>query len=749
MRCLNLKRVFYYIRSKVFYKIFLIFVIIITVPVVCITFLSIRHSTNNIVKQVTLSSIENLKDRKTVIDSEIRKINDLAKNIVSNMEVRKLLNAKEIGYKERVTIANIIDYLKSVVYTNDQIESIYLYDLYSGRIIHDTYYTLDEFKDTGVFKLLFEKNYKIVRRDSPTGDTLSYLWVFNDLISSKQLYVVINIKYNRFFNIDPRLNASGSPGLFIFNDEYSGILLNSKGLETVDRDIMKEIIDLEDNYGILEINQEDYLVCRVRSDAADWNIVYLFPYYEIIQEAHLLVKLIVTSLIIVLALSFVLAYFSSLYLYKPLDRLVRRIESLFDRELDSAEKRNEYSFLDSAFNNMYERNRELLSKYNFALPYLKQYSVYDLLIGKKFDPVKFEKLLDLIGIRFDYSNYINVIIDFENVEFTEGVKEHFDTCFSKYGDTLKYLVSKVDNSRISVIINTEAEEDTIVRIMGEIKEQLNNNGIELTVFVGAAYRNIESVYIYFHELLRSIEVKFFEGKNTIITSNISRSLTGRFIYDKALEEQIITRIKLADCHGSLDLLDKLINRITESSQNMEYVKYAYFQVVYNILYILDYMGRETGELGMNREEIFDAIQKAETMQALRTLVEEIVSRSILLIENNKEEKHKHIIEKVLDYIHKNYSDSFLGLDAIANEVCLSPRYLNRIFKAEMGTTIYEYITKLRMDAATRLLTSTDYKVKKIAGIVGFNSEQSFLRLFKKLYSMTPLEYKKRNVTNIQ
>ena len=67
----------------------------------------------------------------------------------------------------------------------------------------------------------------------------------------------------------------------------------------------------------------------------------------------------------------------------------------------------------------------------------------------------------------------------------------------------------------------------------------------------------------------------------------------------------------------------------------------------------------------------------------------------------------------------------------------------------MGTTIYEYITKLRMDAATRLLTSTDYKVKKIAGIVGFNSEQSFLRLFKKLYSMTPLEYKKRNVTNIQ
>jgi len=47
-----------------------------------------------------------------------------------------------------------------------------------------------------------------------------------------------------------------------------------------------------------------------------------------------------------------------------------------------------------------------------------------------------------------------------------------------------------------------------------------------------------------------------------------------------------------------------------------------------------------------------------------------------------------------------------------------------------------------MEAAIKLLKENNRKIKDIANEVGYNNVQCFLRLFKKYYNMTPVEYRR-------
>lgn len=61
-------------------------------------------------------------------------------------------------------------------------------------------------------------------------------------------------------------------------------------------------------------------------------------------------------------------------------------------------------------------------------------------------------------------------------------------------------------------------------------------------------------------------------------------------------------------------------------------------------------------------------------------------------------------------------------------------------------TVFEYITKLRMEAAKEMLGSNK-KVLDIALALGYNNVQSFFRYFKKYYKMTPIQYRRKYFIN--
>lgn len=99
------------------------------------------------------------------------------------------------------------------------------------------------------------------------------------------------------------------------------------------------------------------------------------------------------------------------------------------------------------------------------------------------------------------------------------------------------------------------------------------------------------------------------------------------------------------------------------------------------------------------------------------------------------------LAKVLEYANKHlYED--IDISNLANIACINKFYLIRLFKQEFGMSPMRYITKRRMERSQLLLLTSDKPVKEVAYAMGFNDHSYFIRQFKKIVGITPLEYRR-------
>ena len=98
------------------------------------------------------------------------------------------------------------------------------------------------------------------------------------------------------------------------------------------------------------------------------------------------------------------------------------------------------------------------------------------------------------------------------------------------------------------------------------------------------------------------------------------------------------------------------------------------------------------------------------------------------------------MRNMLEYIHDNYSQP-ITVSQIAASASISRSECFRCFSDISHITPVEYLNQYRMFEATRQLTITNDPITDICYAVGFNSTSYFSKEFKKLYQMTPREYR--------
>ncbi|MFA5339290.1 MAG: DNA-binding response regulator [Candidatus Omnitrophota bacterium] len=100
------------------------------------------------------------------------------------------------------------------------------------------------------------------------------------------------------------------------------------------------------------------------------------------------------------------------------------------------------------------------------------------------------------------------------------------------------------------------------------------------------------------------------------------------------------------------------------------------------------------------------------------------------------------IEKVKRFMERNWYKK-ITLNEAAGAVCLSPKYLSRIFKENIKKGFSDYKLELKIGKAKELLKKGDYNVNQISERMGYENTESFIRQFKKLAGYTPTEYRKK------
>ncbi|MBD2861115.1 response regulator [Paenibacillus oceani] len=97
------------------------------------------------------------------------------------------------------------------------------------------------------------------------------------------------------------------------------------------------------------------------------------------------------------------------------------------------------------------------------------------------------------------------------------------------------------------------------------------------------------------------------------------------------------------------------------------------------------------------------------------------------------------IKKAVQFMREQYRRN-IGTVDIADHVKLSRSYLSDLFSKEMGESLTETLTRIRIEEAKKKLLSGEMKVYEIAEAVGFSDPKSFAKTFKRLVGCTPKEF---------
>ncbi|MBS5397579.1 MAG: 2-isopropylmalate synthase [Lachnospiraceae bacterium] len=103
-------------------------------------------------------------------------------------------------------------------------------------------------------------------------------------------------------------------------------------------------------------------------------------------------------------------------------------------------------------------------------------------------------------------------------------------------------------------------------------------------------------------------------------------------------------------------------------------------------------------------------------------------------------KDERLLE-ITNYIYANYKD--VTLDDLSEKFFLSKPYLSKYIKEKSGMTFGDILKKIRMKKARAMLKGSSATVESIAESVGYQNVEHFNRVFKKMYNITPVQYRNR------
>lgn len=127
---------------------------------------------------------------------------------------------------------------------------------------------------------------------------------------------------------------------------------------------------------------------------------------------------------------------------------------------------------------------------------------------------------------------------------------------------------------------------------------------------------------------------------------------------------------------------------------------------------------------------------------------QVIKGAFLVLIQYMEEEKKLIREKMdkpvsmaVQYMRDHYQEQ-ISLEEVASICNVSPNYLSKLFRNEMGVGFLDYLTQIRLKESEKLLEETNLSIREIASRVGYLDEKYYSKLFKKATGIKPSEYRR-------
>lgn len=167
----------------------------------------------------------------------------------------------------------------------------------------------------------------------------------------------------------------------------------------------------------------------------------------------------------------------------------------------------------------------------------------------------------------------------------------------------------------------------------------------------------------------------------------------------------------------------------------------------NIYFNIDepFLNKKITKYMMDIYSFYISDQSTRYMNILMVTLEML----IFLYENCKNERKMIETEKtkdILEYVNNHYNEELLVYE-VAKHFGYSREYFSRFFKKEIGMPFKDYLTQYRLNKSLIELELNNKTITDIAFNTGFSNETQYINSFKKIFKLTPGQYRKSHIND--
>ncbi len=188
--------------------------------------------------------------------------------------------------------------------------------------------------------------------------------------------------------------------------------------------------------------------------------------------------------------------------------------------------------------------------------------------------------------------------------------------------------------------------------------------------------------------------------------------------------------------------DQIIRQIAEAALHSALLKhYVFLDILLTTQQFISDLGGDASQVipaSFHQDELLDHIRSLSDMHMQ---IQELFSTVLAFRDSQGLHNRAAIIQQAKKYMTSNLMNSDLSLNEVAAQVNFSPNHFSVVFRDETGENFRDYLTRIRLEQAKKLLQTSKLKCSEIALQCGYNDPHYFSLIFRKNYGMTPQRYR--------
>lgn len=467
----------------------------------------------------------------------------------------------------------------------------------------------------------------------------------------------------------------------------------------------------------IRLDGKNYYLLKKALWEKNWDLVTLVPVAAIAKKSNWVWKRSTVFLLIFLAVGVAAATSMVKLNYQPLQELTRSLP----QKAENGTGQNEYQQINGAFQ-IYRRDLERLQIIQENQRVSLQKELMQNLLEHDIDVSALSgDIASWIGIDSWGEWFILLLLKDEGLDFSEPLTE-------------KVTLLPVQPHGVPTLCMFAKEEIDLRQCLGLMEAYLKENGVDY--YAGNVRCGWKQIHPAFLSLCERSE---FAQEQLERSGAPTPSFAQRITVAQGAE---IARLTFA---GNAEEAIRTLRHTMQTNFSSPPDMFLLRMLLTDVLVAM-FNAVSPGEQGTEVQQAIvatsRALQKAMTHAEAEEQMDTLIGAVAVKYTSPAETDQPELLSRILQCVQDHFCEHDFNVSRAADLLGLSVAYLSKYFKQQTGVNLLNYLNSLRIDYAKKLMDEEQITVAEAADRAGFESANTFIRLFKKYAGDTPGNYNK-------